>query len=68
MAAAAATGPEQATTYRRLYELLPDPFNGAYAGLLAPFDAGSAETPANLRNSVFAAARDIPHVFLYLVV
>jgi hypothetical protein len=56
----------EAMIYRRLYEVMPDPYDGDYTMLLAPFGPKSQQALADLRDSIFATNRSTPHVFLYL--
>ena len=60
------TAPEP-STYEQLYAATPDVLGGEYQDYLAVFSPESAEQPAALRDSVFAADNTIPKVFVYLV-
>ncbi len=51
------------TTYVDLYHGMPDVLGGQYAQFLAPFSAESNDQPAQLRERVLGAARDVPKVF-----
>jgi hypothetical protein len=52
-------------TYVEKYTVLPDALSGEYAAFLTPFGPESPDTPADLRDRVFAAGDTVPRVFVY---